>query len=214
MKEAIRRQLWKLLGVDFYHFLKNQKRVYLNDFREGHIGRSTYNNGAVVWRWQRDAGLTIGNYCSIAHGVEFFLDSGFHDFKKVTTFPLFSELYKHHSADYEVCEGLTKTFFFEKVTGKKSIYIGNDVWLGANVLIMPGVCIADGAVVLPGSVVSSDIGPYEIFGGIPARMVSKRFDEITIQQLLKIKWWNWEESLIKERIKDFYENPAVFVAKY
>lgn len=214
MKRFIRTCLWKVLGIDYYHFLKNQKKVYLSEFRGCTIGENSYDNGAVVWRWLPEARLTIGKYCSLAHGVELFLDSGFHNSGMVTTFPLFSELYKYLPRDQKIGDGWTKEQFFAHVTKKTSIQIANDVWIGTNAMIMPGISIADGAIILPGSVVSSDIGPYQIFGGVPARKINQRFDDDIIRELLQIKWWDWEESLIRKRIDDFYGNPSEFVKKY
>lgn len=71
--------------------------------------------------------------------------------------------------------------------------IGNDVWLGIRVIVLGGVTIADGAVIGGGSVVTKDVGPYEIWAGNPARFIRKRFDDETIQLLLNSKWWDWED---------------------
>ena len=214
MKQLIRKWLWKLLGNGHHQFLKNQKNIYLADFKEAKIGKASYNNGVIVWKWAHDAELVIGNYSSIAHGVQLFLDSGFHNYKNVTTYPLFSELYKSADTGYRINGELTKGEYFKRVTQKKSIHIGSDVWIGSNAMIMPGVVISDGAVVLPGAAVSCSVGPYEIFGGVPAKIGAKRFDDELIEQLLQIKWWNWDEELIRSRIKDFYEDPSAFANKY
>jgi len=203
-----------VLGTDYYQFLKNQKKRYLSDFKDCTIGKNSYHNGAIVWKWLPEAELTIGNYCSLAHGVELFLDSGFHNKGMITTYPLFSELYKKQERSYRINDQWTKAQYFRYVSGKMSIHIANDVWIGTNAMIMPGVSISDGAVVLPGSVVNSDVGPYEIFGGVPAKKIGQRFDEETIRDLLEIKWWNWEEALIRQRIVDFYGDPSEFVKKY
>lgn len=79
------------------------------------------------------------------------------------------------------------------------IYIGNDVWIGGNCLIKGGVHIADGAVIGMGSVVTHDVGPYEIWAGNPARMIRKRFDDETIEKLLKIKWWEWDDETLTQK---------------
>lgn len=214
MKHFIRKWLWKVLGVDYYHFLKNQKRVYLADFSDASIGKHTYHNGVVVWRWLPEARLTIGKYCSLAHGVELFLDPGFHHPGMITTFPLFDELYKHVDWDQQIGDHWSKKQFLNHIKKKNSIHIANDVWIGTNAMIMPGVTIADGAIVLPGAVVSANVGPYEIFGGVPARRVMQRFDDAIIRELLQIKWWNWEDALVRKRIDDFYADPVEFIHKY
>jgi virginiamycin A acetyltransferase len=214
MVNLIRKFLWKILGSRYYEFLKNQKYVYLRDLSFVKIGEASYDNGAIVWRWAKTSELIIGKYCSVAHGVQFFLDSGFHDYKKVTTYPLFSELYKHEPPDYKINGRKPKSAYFQELTNKSSIELKNDIWIGSNALIMPGVTIHDGAVILPGSIVIKDVGAYEIHGGTPARMVDKRFDDETISQLQEMKWWDWDSSLIKERLADFYDSPATFIKKY
>lgn len=77
--------------------------------------------------------------------------------------------------------------------------IGNDVWLGIRTIVLGGVTIADGAVIGAGSVVTKDVGPYEIWAGNPARFIRKRFDDETIRKLLESKWWDWDdEKLYRE----------------
>ena len=88
--------------------------------------------------------------------------------------------------------------------------IGNDVWIGANSIIMRGVTIGDGAVVGAGSIVTKDIEPYSIVGGNPARHIKYRFPQYIIEQLLEIKWWNWDDEKIKQNIDLFYD-PILFV---
>lgn len=124
----------------------------------------------------------IGKYCSIAQNV--IADCGWHHNSDwVTTYPLnvFFEGLKH-------------------ITGhprsKGDIYIGNDVWLGEKVIIMGGVTIGDGAIVAAGSVVTKDVLPYQIVGGVPAKHIKMRFKAEQIAALLKIKWWELEESEI------------------
>jgi len=74
--------------------------------------------------------------------------------------------------------------------------IGNDVWIGQYVTIMPGVKIGDGAIIAANSTVVGDAEPYSIIGGNPAGMIRKRFDDETIELLLKLQWWNWDEKKI------------------
>lgn len=71
---------------------------------------------------------------------------------------------------------------------------------GAESLIMPGVHIADGAVVAARALVTKNIGPYEIWGGNPARLIKKRFSDENIQRLLQIKWWDWEEAVLRKNL--------------
>jgi len=79
--------------------------------------------------------------------------------------------------------------------------IGNDVWIGHNVVILPGVKkIGDGAVIGAGAVVTEDVPPYSVAAGVPAKVIKYRFDKQVIEKLMKIKWWDWPEEKIKENI--------------
>ncbi|GHU21270.1 hypothetical protein FACS189472_13810 [Alphaproteobacteria bacterium] len=83
---------------------------------------------------------------------------------------------------------------------KGNTEIGNDVWIGVEAFIMPGIKIADGAVVGARSVITKNIGPYEIWGGNPAKLIRKRFSDDVIEQLMKIQWWNWDIDKIIDNI--------------
>ena len=88
---------------------------------------------------------------------------------------------------------------------KGDIVIGNDVWIGYEAVIFPGVTIGDGAVIGTRALVTKDVPPYTIVGGVPAKPIRKRFDPETIDLLLKTKWWDWP----KERIaKHFLPNSS------
>lgn len=76
---------------------------------------------------------------------------------------------------------------------KGDISIGNDVWIGYEAAILAGVTIGDGAVIGARAVVTKNVEPYAIVGGVPAKPIRKRFDDITIERLLKIKWWDLPE---------------------
>ena len=91
--------------------------------------------------------------------------------------------------------------------------IGNDVWIGANAIILPGVKICDGVVVAAGAVVTHDIEPYAIVGGIPAKLIKKRFDDEMIKKLLKIAWWEWTPEEIEDKLEFFYQ-PDIFVSRF
>jgi acetyltransferase-like isoleucine patch superfamily enzyme len=82
----------------------------------------------------------------------------------------------------------------------KNVKIENDVWIGANVIILGGVKISNGAIIAAGSVVTKDVNPYEIVGGVPAKLIKKRFDNNTIEILCNSKWWEEELDLIKVNI--------------
>ena len=83
---------------------------------------------------------------------------------------------------------------------KGSIIIGNDVWIGFEAVILSGVTIGDGAIIGTRAVVTKDVPPYMIVGGIPAKSIRKRFSDDVICKLLKLQWWNWTENRIKKNI--------------
>ncbi len=112
---------------------------------------------------------------------------------------------------------VTETSFEEaKWTDKENginITIGNDVWVGYTVSICDGVTIGDGAVVGAGSLVVSDVEPYAIYAGVPAKKIGTRFDEETVKKLLALRWWDKDRAWIEEHAKE-YVNPGEFIKKY
>lgn len=141
----------------------------------------------------------IGKYCSIARQVVIGVSG--HNYEWVTTSPIIT------SKEY----GFIKNNVAEPQ--KDMPIIGNDVWIGMNAIIMRGVTIGDGAVIAAGSVVTVDVLPYSIVGGVPAKHIRDRFTEEQICKMLKIKWWDWEENKIKENISLFY-NIEEFISKH
>ena len=83
---------------------------------------------------------------------------------------------------------------------KGDIVIGNDVWIGFEAIILSGVTIGDGAIIGTRAVVTKDVPPYTIVGGVPAKPIRKRFSDYVISELLKLQWWNWSENRIKKNI--------------
>jgi virginiamycin A acetyltransferase len=126
--------------------------------------------------------LVIGKFCAIAKDVKFIMNGANHKVNGFSTFPF-----------YIFGNGWEKvTPARNELPYKGDTVIGNDVWLGYNSLIMPGVKIGDGAIIASKSVVTKDVGPYEIFGGNPAVLIRKRFDPEIISRLISIAWWDWE----------------------
>lgn len=104
--------------------------------------------------------------------------------------------------------------FFSRRRGD-SVIIGNDVWMGHGAIILPGVTIGDGAVVAAGSVVSKDVEPFQIVGGVPAKTIRSRFSPHVGRQLQLIAWWDWPLNQIIERLADFQaENVEAFCMKW
>jgi len=128
--------------------------------------------------WSRDK-LIIGKFCQIASGVTFVMNDANHQMNAVSTFPFYT------------LEGWNmQAPRAEDMPFKGDTVIGNDVWIGQNATILPGVHIGDGAIIGANSVVGSDIEPYTIVAGNPARILSKRFDDELIRMMLEFKWWD------------------------
>lgn len=137
--------------------------------------------------------LVIGKFCSIACGVKFIFNSANHTLSSLSTYP-FPIFFEEWELDVK---NITNAW-----DNKGDIVIGNDVWIGYEAVIMAGVTIGDGAIIGTGAVVTKDIPPYTIVGGIPAKPIRKRFKQETIDILLKIKWWNWSDEKIYKHILD------------
>ncbi len=135
--------------------------------------------------------LIIGKFCSIACGTKFLLNSANHSLRSLSTypFPLFFEEWEQ--------EPRNVTMSWDN---KGDIVIGNDVWIGFEAVILAGVTIGDGAVIGTRAVVTKDVPPYAIVGGIPAKPIKKRFSEKTIKALLQIQWWDWPKEKIQKLI--------------
>lgn len=139
------------------------------------IGEYTYGEPSVLSF--SGGSLRIGRFCSIAHGVEIIMYGGDHHPQSPTTFPL-----DGHRPIRRPDESGARSF---------RVNIGNDVWLGHGCTIMPDITIGDGAIVGARAVVTSDVEPYAIVAGNPARVIRKRFTDEQIGALLDIRWWDW-----------------------
>ncbi len=160
----------------------------LDEFKKFEIGDFTYGS-PVILDWGEGATLKIGRFCSIAENVSIFL-GGNHRMDWLSTYP-FNKI-KHFRKDAGHIKGHPQT--------KGDVIIGHDVWIGWGAVIMSGVKIGNGAVVGAYAVVTKDIQPYEVVAGNPAKHIKFRFDENTIDILMKNEWWNLNENQIKELI--------------
>ena len=130
------------------------------------------------YEWNGDK-LIIGKFCQIAAGVEFVMNGANHQMNAVSTFPFYT------------LEGWNMNPPAQSdLTLKGDTVIGNDVWIGQNLVILPGVHIGDGAIIGANSVVGSYVEPYTIVVGNPAKALRKRFDDELIALLLRFKWWD------------------------
>ncbi|MDE6798418.1 MAG: CatB-related O-acetyltransferase [Ruminococcus sp.] len=123
--------------------------------------------------------LIIGKFCQIASGVNFVMNGANHQMNAVSTYPFY------------IMEGWEQSAPpLSEMPYKGDTIIGNDVWIGQNVTILSGVHIGDGAIIGMNSVVGSDIPPYTIVAGNPARTIRKRFDDELIKLMLEFRWWD------------------------
>jgi len=135
--------------------------------------------------------LLIGKFCSIACGAKFLMRSANHSLASLSTYP-FPIFYEEWGLDVR---DITAAW-----TPKGDIVIGNDVWIGYEAVVMAGVTIGDGAIIGARAVVTRDVPPYTIVGGVPAKEIRKRFPDETIGTLLKLRWWDWPEEKIQRYI--------------
>lgn len=135
--------------------------------------------------------LMIGKFCSIACGAKFIFNSANHTLTSLSTYP-FPIFFEEWELD---CKDVANAW-----DNKGNIVIGNDVWIGYEAVIFAGVTIGDGAIIGTRAVVTKDVPPYTIVGGVPAKPIRKRFSENVINTLLEIKWWDWSREKISEKI--------------
>lgn len=135
--------------------------------------------------------LVIGRFCSIACGAKFMFTSGNHSMQSLAnyTFPIFFDEWGLDAKD--ICDAWDN---------KGDTVIGNDVWIGYEAVIMPGVKIGDGAVIGTRAVVTKDVPPYTIVGGVPAKPIRRRFDDATVEKLEALRWWDWDKDRLKRAL--------------
>ena len=135
--------------------------------------------------------LKIGKFCSIACGAKFLFTSANHSLGSLSTypFPIFFEEW-----------GLDAKDIRQAWDKRGDIVIGNDVWIGFEAVILSGVTVGDGAIIGSRTVVTKDVPPYTIVGGVPARPIRRRFEDAVIEKLEALRWWDWDEEAIRRAI--------------
>jgi len=158
------------------------------------MGAFSYFSGFAI------CNMRVGRYCSIANRVQLFERA--HPMNWLTANPV---AYTNHHfglfSDIGI-ENPPGRLFFDETNAHVTTHIGNDVWIGADCLLKPGIRISDGAVVAARSIVTKDVPPFAVVGGAPARILKYRFDEKTIERLLKLNWWTLNLNNISFRWDD------------
>lgn len=137
--------------------------------------------------------LVIGRYCALAAGVRFIMNGANHKVDGPSTFPfaIFGGDWAERTLD-----------LFQGLPNRGDTVVGNDVWIGHGATVMPGVRIGDGAIVGTGSVVASDVLPYGVVAGNPARTLRRRFDDADVDRMLRAAWWDWPADLVTRHVRE------------
>lgn len=164
---------------------------------------------------------SIGAFCSFAIGCDVVTN---HEMRYITTHPMIGGCIQWgmHYEDYEDCgAGGSAEWYLKGVNPKadrvgeaRRIKIGNDVWLGRNVIITNYSNIGNGVIAGAGSIITKDVPDYAIVYGVPAKIARYRYKPEEIKALNKIAWWDWEDEDIRERYEDFYLPVEKFIEKY
>ena len=152
------------------------------------VGRATYGE-INLCTFNTNSKLIIGNYCSIAGEVVFVLDAE-HNINTISTYP-----YKVKALNVQKYEAHSYG----------NIVVEDDVWIGYRVLILSGVHIGQGAIVAAGAVVTKDVPPYAVVGGVPAKVIKYRFSKEMIEKLLTIDYNKLEHEMIEKHVDELYE---------
>ena len=135
--------------------------------------------------------LIIGKFCSIACGARFLFTSANHTLASLSTYP-FPIFYEEWDLD--------KAQITSAWDRKGDIVIGNDVWIGYEAVLLSGIHIGDGAIIGSRAVVTRDVPPYTIVGGVPAHEIKQRFPQPVIDRLLDLQWWDWPAEQIRRAL--------------
>lgn len=145
----------------------------------------------------RNNGVTnaqIGNFCSIGSFVT--IGGGVHPLNRISTSPLFYD----EGNDWKTSEYISEN---NKEVDQLLTVVGNDVWIGDYSYIKAGVTVGDGVIIGAGAVVTKDVPPYAVVGGVPARVIRYRFPEEVIGRLLELKWWDKDHEWLKKHVSLF-----------
>lgn len=189
--------------------------IFSSNFEERGTCRGKYSYGPLCDHWLVES---VGAFCSFAEGTDVVEN---HAVGYISTHPF---LYLGGIADtirekrWDEWRG--SEIYFEGVAPKgenyklKRIHVGNDVWLGKNVLITNSADIGNGVIAGAGAVITKDVSDYAVVAGSPARIIRYRYTQEQIIALNRIAWWNWSDEKIRECYDDFFEEVEVFINKH
>jgi len=180
-------------------FLKNvitAPNIFVGDYTyyDDPVDPTAFERSNVLFNWPEFGdSLYIGKFCSIAANVR--INALEHPMERLTTHKVSyrpNEYFRYLGVDGE----------FRASRQEQRVIIGNDVWIGHGAVITPGVQIGHGAVIGANAVVTKNLPPYHVVGGVPARFIRKRFDNAVIDRLLELEWWNWSVEKLYEAVPD------------
>ncbi|WP_320973936.1 CatB-related O-acetyltransferase [Dysgonomonas capnocytophagoides] len=185
--------MWRKNNSHNFTFVANSFRDTCFPLDKVNVGKNTYGNLLVYSYGSDDESLSIGSYCSIAENVKFLL-GGMHNMNTLSSYPFKVKIMKTHNETFS----------------KGSIVVEDDVWIGADCLIMSGCKLAVGTIVAAGSVVTKSTEPYSIVGGNPAKFIRKRFSDEVIRSISSIDKVKLIDEIIKSgRIDLLYQELTI-----
>lgn len=198
-------------NIGYHSIFEGMNQVHPNASFNGSMGYGSYiAKGAFI------DGI-VGRFTSIGPFAKIIGGRHPYTYPHVATAPCFfsAENYLEQNGGTFATRQCFKEFAYADENSKASVKVGNDCWIGESVALIGGVTIGDGAVVLAHAVVTKDVPPYAIVGGVPAKILKYRYSQEDIDFLLKIKWWdnsiewfekNWELLNDISRLKAYYKN--------
>jgi len=202
----IKHRLKKEKGVRFLRFSRTDSVTEFEGANRlgicAKLKRSHMGYGSYLARDTKLENVYIGRYCSIGEHVE--VINGNHPSRTfVSTHPAFYAKQNVTPLSY-VEENSFEELSHVAVDGREyAACIGNDVWIGSRAILLGGTTVGDGAIIAAGAVVTKDVPPYAVVGGVPAKVIRYRFEQDQIDRLMKMKWWDRGECWIREHAQEF-----------